>query len=146
MLHCVHLLDSLTNFYRTISQQETDKLQRLLHSLLPSDKDNNLCYCLVKPNPKRPIHRQASSDQVHCACLHFLQRPQYAGTPLQRPEAQHPATPVMPNTTETPWREKIWRKSKVLNWEFLLFGEGIFGKSMLKTTFRKTPKLAFLIH
>ena len=34
--------------------------------------------------------------------------------------------------------------SQVLNWEFLLFGEGIFGKSMLKTVFRKTPKIAFL--
>jgi hypothetical protein len=36
--------------------------------------------------------------------------------------------------------------SQVLNWEFLLFGEGIFGKSMLKTVFRRTPKIAFLIH
>ena len=43
-------------------------------------------------------------------------------------------------------REKNMKGSQVLNWEFLLFGEGIFGKSMLKTVFRKTPKIAFLIH
>ncbi len=43
-------------------------------------------------------------------------------------------------------REKNMKGSQVLNWEFLLFGEGIFGKSMLKTVFRRTPKIVSLIH